>query len=274
MNPNLVRDLYAAPGSPERTAEAEEDIDTVLPADVPDAEPELPVNEHSTLGLIELLLKAPLRVDRLTRDETRQADLTPRFLTIALASFSVFSLALVLLLDHADRPALPEVLQARWSPSAGAAVSLWAAYTLGMIAASGVCLPSFYFFGLLAGVRVSALQVTGHVMKGKASTAVMLLGILPIYVAVMLGMIVFNAPVDTLRLGLWLGLSLPFLAGLWGVWSIYRGFKGVADTLPPCRRERRGCFLRRLTFAWSAVYCAVTPVMIYTLWNYFASRLA
>ena len=66
--------------------------------------------------------------------------------------------------------------------------------------------------GLLVGVRTSVLQVTGHVMKGKASTAVMLLGILPIYVAVVLGMVVFHAPIKDLQLALYLGLALPFVA--------------------------------------------------------------
>ena len=58
--------------------------------------------------------------------------------------------------------------------------------------ATGVCLPSFYFYGLLAGVKLSMLQATAHAVKCLAVTAVVLVGALPIYVAVMrLGMIVF-----------------------------------------------------------------------------------
>jgi hypothetical protein len=270
MNAKLIHNLYDDRPAPTRDNGMEDDIISVEPADAPGLE----ADEHSTLGLIELLLKAPLRVDALARDEGRQAELIPRFLGIVLLSFSVYALGLVLLLNYADRAALPDFLRPHWTNTFGPAFSLWAAYTLGLVAASGVCLPSFYFFGLLAGVRVSALQVTGHVMKGKASTAVMLLGILPIYVAIVLGLIVFAAPALLLQDVLYVGLALPFLAGLWGVWSIYRGFQGHADTLPECRRERRGCFLRRLTFAWAAVYSAVTPVMIYTLWLYFAGKFA
>ncbi len=66
-------------------------------------------------GLIELLLKHPARLDQLTRDEARQADLIPRFLGIALFSFSIFALALVLLLRYADRQALPPILAERWT---------------------------------------------------------------------------------------------------------------------------------------------------------------
>jgi hypothetical protein len=274
MNAKLLGQIYEACPIAEsqggRPEYPEEDIADALPAG------ELPpgVQEGSLLGMIELLLKHPARVDQLARDEVRQAEVLPRFLAIVLASFSVFALALVLLLEHADRAALPELLREHWSGGFGPAFSLWAAYTLGMVAASGICLPSFYFFGLLVGVRISVLQVTGHIMKGKASTAVMLLGVLPIYVAVVLGMVVFAAPVADLELVLTLGLALPFLAGLWGVHAIYRGFLAMADTLPPSRRYRRTCFLRRLTVAWAACYSIVMPVMIYTLWNFFVTRLA
>jgi hypothetical protein len=266
MNANLLHELYAP-------SDVSPPNDVLLDASVID-QPAANVDEHSLLGLLELLLKNPTRLDELARDEQRQPELVPRFLAIVLISFSTFALALVLLLNHAERIALPTILRASWTGGVGPALSLWLAYTLGMVAASGVCLPSFYFFGLLVGVRTSVLQVTGHVMKGKASTAVMLLGILPIYVAIVLGMVVFHAPLEELRAALYLGLALPFIAGLWGVWSIYRGFLGLADTLPEARRCRRTCFLRRLTVAWAACYTVVTPVMIYTLWDYFAKHLA
>ena len=68
-----------------------------------------------------------------------------------------------------------------------------------------------------------------------------------------------------------IGLVLPFIAGLWGVYSIYHGFMRLADTLPGRCRDRRTCFLRRLTLAWSACYTAVTPLMIYALWTHFTS---
>jgi hypothetical protein len=228
---------------------------------------------RSVLGLAEMLLKQPARVDRLVRDDARQADLIPRFLALALGSFTVFAAALVLLLNSVPAEALPPFLAQDWARGRFApAFSLALAYTLGLVAATGVCLPSFYFYTLLAGVKTSMLHVTTQAMKGKAFTAVVLIGILPIYVAVVLGMIVFQAPVDALQMALYLGLVLPFVAGLAGVWSLYQGFMGLADTLPPQRRCRRECFLRRLTVAMAACYSAVTPVMIYTLWTFFVVR--
>jgi hypothetical protein len=236
--------------------------------------PEVTADEHSVLGLTELLLKNPDRVDRLAREESEQPFLIPRFLAVGLTSFSLFALALVLTLGAAPAAAVPWPLAGTWKAhptEAGAA--LWLAYALGFTLTTGVCLPSFYFYALLAGVRVSWLQVTAQVMRGQGSTAIMLMGILPVYLAVALGAIVFGAPPDVVKIVLTIALLLPFAAGLWGVRSIYIGFLGLSDTLPPERRCRRECWLRRLTAACSACYTAVCPLMIYTLWNYFADHL-
>lgn len=238
----------------------------------PDPDDLVEVNERSTLGLVELILKRPARVDALARGEDHQGQLIPRFLAVALISYLLFALAMVLLLNAAPSGAWPtrwlEMPPAHWHD--GTALGLVLAYTLGFTAATGVCLPSFYFYGLLAGVKMSMLQVTGQVMKGKAFSAIMLVGLLTIYVALMMGLIIFEVPNHLIEFWLYLGLALPFAAGLWGIGAIYRGVMGLADTLPPERRCRRTCFLRRLTLAWSACYAAVAPVMIYTLWDYFA----
>jgi len=233
----------------------------------------IPANENSLLGVAELLLKSPAHVDRLARQPERQPDLVFRFLAIGLASFSLFAWVLVLLLNCVPKEAVPGVLAARWRPGVLTGVSLWLAYAVGLVAASGICLPSFYFFGLLAGVRASWLQVTTHVLRGKGATAVLLLGLLPIYVAVALGMVVFHAPNEALRAALWAGMVLPFVAGLCGVRAIYHAFLALADTLPSEQQCRRTCFLRRLTVAWSAVYSLVSPVMIWKLWTLLSERI-
>ena len=102
----------------------------------------------------------------------------------------------------------------------------------------------------------------------------MLVGILPIYVAVVLGLVVFGADAALLEACLYLGLALPFLAGLEGVRTLYRGVSSMAVTLPEDRRCRRECFLRRLTVSWAACYTVVSPVLIYRLWEYLAGPLA
>jgi len=245
---------------------------SAAPADPP--APEVTADEHSVLGLTELLLKDPDRVDRLAREEDEQPFLIPRFLAVGLTSFSLFALALVLTLGAAPATALPWPLAGTWSAHpTEAGVALWLAYALGFTLTTGVCLPSFYFYALLAGVRVSWLQVTAQVMRGQGATALMLMGILPVYLAIALGAIVFGVPAEILKGVLTVALLLPFVAGLWGVRAIYIGFLGLSDTLPPERRCQRECWLRRLTAACSACYTAICPLMIYTLWNYFAEHL-
>jgi hypothetical protein len=248
---------------------------TVYPAAEP--LPWLPdeAQEHSTLGLVELILKEPGRVDTLNREEKCQAELMPRFLGIALASYTLYALAMILLLNAAEPAAYPhELLPAPPARLAdGSAVGLWLGYNVGLVAATGICLPTFYFFGLLVGVRMSMLQVAAQVLRGTASNALLVVGLLPIYVAVVLGMVVFKMSAQTLEAALYVGLALPFLAGVVGVQAIYRGVMGLAETLPPERRCRRACFLRRLTLSWAACYLVVSPVMIYRLWEYFAGRM-
>ncbi|HEV3165864.1 MAG TPA: hypothetical protein VGZ22_17680 [Isosphaeraceae bacterium] len=231
------------------------------------AEPTRPRAGPSAIRLVELMLKDPARLHDLIRDDARQAELIPRFLAIAIVGFTIFGVAATVVLNAAGTWP-PGVPASRWSDATAANLIL--AYVVGMIAATGVCLPSFYFYGLLAGLKISMLHVTTHAMKGMATSAVVLVGILPLYVAMALGMIVFQAPVSLLETTLYFGLGLPFVAGLWGVQSLYYGFLRLADTIPQECRFERSCFLRRLIMAWSGCYTVVTPVMIYTLWKQLA----
>jgi hypothetical protein len=231
-----------------------------------------PAADLTVLGLGELLLKDPAAVDRLNRRATNQRDLFPRFLALALASYLVFSLVMVLLLNLS--PADPVLFDlalppARWHDAT--AWSLPAAYTVSVVLAACVCLPSFYFYSLLAGLRMTWLQIVSVVAKGMAANSLMLLGVLPIYVAVMMGLVVFKAPPPVLQPALAAGLLLPFAAGLWGLRAIYLGTMDLFDHQTVAERCQRRCFLRRLTLSWAAVYTAVLPVMIFRLWELFAA---
>jgi hypothetical protein len=225
-------------------------------------------NDPKTTDLVELMLKDRRRLDTLIREDSLAPELIPRLLAVALAGFTIFGIAATLILNL--EPSLPAwVPRARWSDGTWANLTL--AYALGLVAATGVCLPSFYFYGLLAGVKLSMLQSAAHAVKCLAVTSVVLVGAVPIYVAVSLGMIVFSAPAEWLRLTTTLGLAMPFVAGLWGVRTLFLGFSDLADTVPACRRAERACFLRRLTVAWAACYTAVTPLMIIWLWTRLSS---
>jgi hypothetical protein len=258
-----------------------------------------PVNRESAmeqsdmtlLELVESILKRRDRLERAIRMPDLQSKLIPKFLAISFAGFLFFGIALSLVFTSAkewpEPAAIADLVAGRgtsimsWASVAngesrlgrwldGSALTIMAAYSIGLIAATGICLPSLYFYGLLAGVRMTMLDVVIHALKAKAVSAVALVGILPIYAALGLGIVVFDLPDFVRHATFWLGLILPFLAGLFGTYSLYCGFLGLADTLPPDRRCRRACFLRRLVLSWGACYTAVTPVMIHTLWVMFA----
>ena len=107
----------------------------------------IPSAAPATTGLVELMLKDQRGLDAFIRDESRAPDLIPRLLTVALVGFTIFGAAATVIVNLGG--AVP-----RWMPSArwsdGAWASLTLAYVLGLVAATGVCLPSFYFYGLLA----------------------------------------------------------------------------------------------------------------------------
>lgn len=248
--------------------------------------------DHSHLGVIELILKNRSLLHKLIRDPSLQPALISRFLAISIIGFAFFGVAMTLVLNSADLwPQLSPVKSwldgtaallirfretetensfiAQWLN--GSAFKLTAAYSLGLIAATCVALPSLYFYGLLAGVKMSMLDVSIHALKAKATSAVALVGILPIYAALSMGVVIFNASPKMLQASMLLGLMLPFIAGLWGTHSLYVGFSTLCDTMPADRRDRRECFLRRLVLSWSACYSAIMPVMIFTLWQAFGT---
>jgi hypothetical protein len=248
--------------------------------------------DDSHAGLIELILKNRALLHKLIRDPALQPMLISRLLAISIIGFAFFGVAMTLVLNSADLwPQLSPVkswlngtdgLLIQFNKTAngnsfisqwlnGSAFKLMAAYTLGLIAATGVALPSLYFYGLLTGVKMSMLDVTIHALKAKATSAVALVGILPIYAALSMGMVIFNASPEILKASMLLGLMLPFIAGLWGTHSLYVGFSTLCDTMPEERRHRRECFLRRLVLSWSACYSAIMPVMIFTLWQAFGT---
>jgi hypothetical protein len=248
-------------------------------------------SEIRTLGVAELLLKNRQRLHRILRDHNVHEALLPRLLAIALTGFVLFGVTMSLVLTVSDRwPSLTaiatvieaptqglisfEAIDSPWGKLGpwvgGQVIVLTAAYAFGLVAASGVALPSLYFYCLLAGVRMSMLEVVVHAVKAKAIAAVALVGILPIYVAMAMGVVIFDIGEFWLRATMWLGLVLPFIAGFWGTVSLYQGFSQMCDTMPADRAVRRECFLRRLVLSWAACYSAIMPVMIYSLWEVFS----
>lgn len=245
----------------------------------------------SLVGLVELILKRRETLERVIRDPQTQGQIIPRLLLISLLGFAMFGIALSLVFGATGYwprlVGIPQVVSgeannlfqfskmasghSRWIELFdGRAFALMAAYAVGLIAATGICMPSLYFYSLLAGVKMSLADVVVHSLKAKASAAIALTGILPIYAILGLGVAIFSVPEWVRNGSFYLGMALPFVAGLYGTFSLYRGFLDLADTMPVVNRFDRRCFLSRLVMSWSACYTAVTPTLIYTLWFAFS----
>lgn len=292
MNIGIPESLHAViDGHPESKSHAHvSPLPGDLQAEIQSANPAASVIrpvEDGSLSLLELILKSPEQLDRLIRDPARQAELLPHFLGISLVGFTFFGVAMSLVLSTssvwphlaamdavlAGREATPLRFASSGDTSLlvhwlnGDAWRLIAAYAVGLVAATGICLPSLYFYSLLAGVRMTMMDVVLLSLKSKAVAAVTLVGVLPIYATGGLAIAIFPMPEVGRDAVLLLGLTLPFLAGTAGTYSLYRGLSGFADTVPVERRVQRKFFLQRLVLSWAACYSAVSPVLIFTLWQ-------
>lgn len=243
--------------------------------------------DPTVIGITDAILKSPRSLDRAVTDSSDSSALIMRLLLVALVGFVMFGIAMSLVfssagmwpklqpLKNALTTRLSDVMAFQSLPLDsgkltpwlnGRAIKLTAAYCLGLIGATGICLPSLYFYGLLAGVRMTMLDVVKHALKAKATTAIALVGILPVYAAFGLAVILFDANELTREFVFHLGLALPFLAGIAGCHSLYRGFGELACYLPTVRHHQRKCFLRRMVLSWSVIFTAVSPVMIHEIW--------
>lgn len=225
-------------------------------------------NVPGPLRIVELILKNPERLETAVRDPAAQPALLTRLLAVALTGFTLFGFtaALVLSLAEGDWYLLPE-----FSGSPRQVVAVVLAYDLGLVAAIGVCLPSFWFYTLLAGIRVTMLETAVQGLKCLAVTSVAAVGMLPVIFSITLGTIVFDVPDGVREAALLILAVLPFLTGLMGVATLFRGFEAHADEIPEALGKHRVFFLRRLLVSWAGVYTAVTPVMIWTLWRMIAA---
>ena len=218
----------------------------------------------SALTLTEWILKDRKTLEDRVLDPDGPRALAGRALGIALVGFTLFGVVLAVAFELA--PAGITLLgPIRFRD--GSALRLLLAYDLGLIAAAGLCLPSFYFYGLLGGVMATMAEVATQALLCLAVTAVVLVGLLPLYLSLALGAILFGCPPDAMRWVLAVGCLLPFFAGLWGLGSLRGAFLRLAHARPPAAGIVRPVFLCRMLQAWGLVYVAVSPLVIWTLWR-------
>ena len=200
--------------------------------------------------------------DALCADRAEAARLLPRLLglsTIAIAAFACVQGA-VLGLSAQDVP--PEGLVG--APLHVAIPSIFLAYELALTGAQVAGLPTFTFYGLLAGYQTHAGRIGLERARARATAAVVLIGLLPVYLTVALGLLLLHG----LRREAWHGLVL--VCG--GFCCLRRGAGGTCQPAArlPRPRGRLGAVPWRATpthagpagVRWSAVF-AMAPLGVF-----------
>ena len=173
------------------------------------------------VDLVELILKRRDGLERSTSATCRRPR-RPRNLAIPLVGFAA-SMSLVFTsaslrprLDYIDEsglrseqasPSRSTCAQAQVDPwMDGSAPTMIAAYAIGLIAATGICLPSLYFDGLLAGVTDDDADVGFSPSRQRPRPRLPWLAFCRSMCA-WFGMLIFNVPEGLKSLTFWLGLA-------------------------------------------------------------------
>lgn len=207
-------------------------------------------------GLFALLLGGQDRLGRMLRDGATLRETVPKLMGVSVLAFALHGLVV---------GATAELLRDRMGSLAlGGHPVVWlpAALVAAFVGALGVCLPVFYFCSQVAGLDVPVALVAAQALRGNATGAALLLGLVPFYVAYALGcaLQLFGDPAVAVAAG----LALPFVVGLWGVRAVWAGFTELAAGLPEGLEGRRAPLLAMLAFA-VTVYAAVAPVALWRL---------
>lgn len=214
--------------------------------------------DTGTLRLIDQLLNDRIGLREAinaSNEGSQGSQALPSLLGITVGCFSFYGLVMAAVLRVTDTSVPLFDGTAHWL------ASLYA-YPLGVVGALGICLPSYYFYALQCGFQPSLRRIVINSLAGQASTGLMLLGILPIYAAVVLGVALMGIDAETLNRVVAAGLLLPLVAGWHGVSEIRRAFEALEDTDPRPDRRRAVALLS----LWSAaLYLAVAPVLVYRL---------
>lgn len=218
--------------------------------------------EPGVLDLLNWMLTDRARYRDTLADEDLQTALLPRLLAIAIACLFAYGLVMWAVVAS-TRTHLPFMTGS--STAHPWILSFPLAYSLGMIGAVGICLPSFYFFALQCGFQPSLRNIVIAISGGQALMSVFLIGILPVFAACLLGAERLGSMPGTLAELATLGLLLPLVAGLVGAREVHEWFTGLAATLPADARARREGVVSFLGLWSTGLYVVVTPVLVYQL---------
>ncbi len=203
-------------------------------------------------------------VDDMVCDGERGLSALHHLLILGILGLALHGLALGVVI-HLATPALPLSFATQGMPL------LWVPLALvgGFLSSIAICLPSFYFYTQLSGLDASFRLVTAQSLRVQARTSVLLLGILPFYLAWALSSFLGISQIDQVVA---LGFIIPFLMGFAGLYSVYQSFRRLAKKLP-ITHTRRGQFVLRLVLCWGAVTATVAPVAVFRLAQTFSGVL-
>ncbi len=211
-------------------------------------------------GVIDLLLRHRAIADDDCADAERAARLLPRLVLTTVGGVGAFSLVQGLLLTTAAHAWPAGLAEAHPLLAVG---GVFAAFEFGLMGTQIAALPTFYFHALLAGLRTHAWRITVESLRARATASVVLLGLLPIYLALALGFGLLAAGdsrwAELHSAVVLCGYALPLVAGLAAPLSLLRAFRRMAG-----EREEDG---RRpmptlLVMAWSALFTVMAPLGI------------
>lgn len=209
-------------------------------------------------GLVHLLLHDREAMDLTMADAGASTAALPGMIATSLLGYAAFGAAhgYALTLLHPVRyPDLTLTI---------AGVTL--AYGGAFFGAKLACVPSAYFYALLAGVRTHSLRLTVEAMRAQATQGVVLLGLVPVYFAAVLG-IALADPKSAVAVEA-IGWALPFVAGFWGVAQLYRALSRLVRKAPDGARSAMPSLL---VFAWTALVALLAPMgtarLLYTFFG-------
>lgn len=240
-------------------------IDEFTTASDADAPGEPVTTKTGIDNFFEAMLADDERVDDLVTTGATLTETLHKMLLLAVGGLVVYGLAVGAIIQGYQAFG---VIGANDTPPLAA---MWMPPTIagGFLCAIAICLPGFYFFTQLSGVDASFRLVTAQSLRVQARTSVILLGVMPFWVAWALTPFL---DLEVTYFEPWVvmaaGIALPFIVGFTGLWSVYRSFRRLVERLP-ITHPRRGNFMLRLVLCWAAVMGCVTPVAMFRIAEFF-----
>lgn len=193
------------------------------------------------------------------------ASLLPRFAGLGLLGFGAYGAVMGLV-----RAQLPP----EWRYATDDGLWMGARYFLTFSGAffgtKVATLPTYYFHALLAGIQTHAWRVAVEVLRAQATQAMVMLGLLPLFLAMGIGAGRLGDP-SLAELVLYCGVLLPFVAGLPGTWTMYESLSRMAREANPEEQPwapwRRGPMPGLLLLAWTLVFAVMAPVGAWAIWS-------